>query len=134
MLIITVFVKNAQASTLISGLSAATIIALAVFSVPSAEPLRQKKLLQSFPEFVNYLLKKLANDQAITKMDPTILRYTHPSSMTPMRYADGLYAKACKVADFYDEYPSNHIFIDGVDSTIYYSLPEYWATNSRRSH
>lgn len=44
-----------------SRMSVATNIAAEVASVQSAELLRQKKLLWSYPEVVNYLLQKFAN-------------------------------------------------------------------------
>lgn len=51
-------------------------IAPVVASVNIVEQTTQKKLLRSYPEEVNYLLKKFDNDQTITKIDSAILQYT----------------------------------------------------------
>lgn len=49
--------------------------------------------------------------------------------MTPMHYADALYAKSCKVADIYDELTLNDIFIKSFDSSLCHSLQEYRVLN-----
>lgn len=59
------------------------------------------------------------------KMDSAIMRNTQPANMTIMQYSDDLYAKSCKVADFYAEGTLNDIIIEMVDSTIYHSLCGY---------
>lgn len=107
---------------------AATNIAPNVVSVHFAEPLRQKKLLLYYPEVVNYLVKKFANDRAFVKITSAILHYAQPTSMTAMRYVDDLYAKFCKVADVYDDSTLNVILIKGIDFSISRSLRKYCAT------
>lgn len=62
-------------------------------------------------------------------MGSTILRYTQPASMTPMQFADDLYAKSCKVANTYEEATLNDVFIEGVGSFICHSLREFWDTH-----
>lgn len=56
------FVKNALSTTLNSCMSAAACISPAAASVNTNKPLIQKKLLQFYPEVVNLLHKKFAND------------------------------------------------------------------------
>lgn len=51
-------------------------IAPVVVSVDTVEPTTHKKLLRSYPEEANYLLKKFAKDQALVVMDSAVLRYT----------------------------------------------------------
>lgn len=119
------FVKNGLATTLNSRKSPTTHIASVVALVTTIKPTTQKKFLCSYPEVVNYVLKKFANDKAIAEIDCTILRFSQPTSMTPMQYADDLYAKSSKVADAYEELTLNNIFIEEVDSSICHSLREY---------
>lgn len=40
-----------------------------------------------------------------------ILGYIQPANLTPMLYAENLYAKSCKVVELYDEATLNKIFI-----------------------
>lgn len=84
-------------------MSAATHIAPGVALVNTVDPTTRKKFLRSYPEVVKYLLKKFASDQAIAKMDPTILHYTQVAKMTLIRYTDDLYSMSCKMTDVYDE-------------------------------
>lgn len=60
-------------------------------------------------------------------MDSALLRYTQPSNMTLIQYADDLFAKLCKVADVYDESILDDIFIKGVEAYICHSLKKFWA-------
>lgn len=99
--------------------------------VQSTKLLRQKNLPRSYPKVVSYLLKKVANDQAIAKADFATLRYMQPTIRTPMQYADGLYSKSCKAAQIYDEYTSNDILIEGFDFFISHSLREYWTFSEK---
>lgn len=98
-----------------------------VASVRSAEPLRQKEFLQSYPVVVNYCLKKLISNKAIFKMDSVILFYTQLTSMTPTEYADYLYTESCDFADVYDESALNGNFIKDVNTSICRSLEGHWA-------
>lgn len=65
-------------------MSAAKTIAAVAACVQSAEALRQKKLLHSYLEVVNYLFRKSSSDQAIAEINTAILQYSQPTSMTPM--------------------------------------------------
>lgn len=105
-------------------MSAAASIAPVAASGQLAEPLRQKKLSQSYPDVFNYLLKKFADDQAITKTDFAILRYTQFASIFPMQYADQMNAKSFKVANVYDESSFSRVFVRGVDSSFCHILCE----------
>lgn len=70
------------------------------FSVsPRNEESRSRKLLCSYTEGMNYLLKKYPTEQAIEENDKVTLRYIRPSNKTPQQYADDLIAKTCQVAD-----------------------------------
>lgn len=60
---------------------------------------RSHKLLRSYLEVVNYLLRKCATGQKIAEYDAEILRYMQPANMNPKKYADDLVVKSCKVAD-----------------------------------
>lgn len=84
-------------------MSAATHNAARVASINIFELTTQGKLFRSYPEGANYLLMKFANDQAVAKMDSTILCYPQPPNMTYIQYADDLYAKSCKVVEAYEE-------------------------------
>lgn len=90
------FGKHALPSTLNGRMSQTTHIASVVASLYTAEPTTQKNPLCSYLEAVNYLLKKVANDQAIAEMDPAMLRYTQPAKTTLVKFADDLYDKSCK--------------------------------------
>lgn len=74
MRVLSFFVKNSLALTLNNCMLAGTNITTAAGSVHSVEPLRQKKLLWSYPKIVKYLLKEFANDQAIVQINFSILR------------------------------------------------------------
>lgn len=112
------FVTDTLATTVNCHMSAATRIKPVVDSVNTTEPLIKKKLLQSYPEVVNYLLRKFVSDQMIAKMDYKTLRYIQSAHMTPMHYADDLYANSSKVADVHDKSAFNDIFLEGVDPSI----------------
>lgn len=60
-------------------------------------------------------------------MDYKILLYVQPSHMTLMQYAKGLYAKSCKFGYDYDKSTFCDSLLEGVDSFICHSLPEYLA-------
>lgn len=51
------------------------------------------KLLRSYIEVVNYLLKKFATSRAITQFDSASLRSKQPATMTTQQYAEDLVAK-----------------------------------------
>lgn len=84
MCILCFFVKDDFSSRLNSDMSAATHIEPVFESMKTVIPRTQKKLLRSCPEVFNYILKKFANDQAISKMESAILQYTLPASTTSM--------------------------------------------------
>lgn len=109
MCVLPFFITNALVLTLYGRVSAPMNIEPNVAFVPLAEPLRQKKLFRSYPDVVNYLLKKVANGQAIAETNSAILRYTQPTSMTLMQYAEDLYAKLCKAADVFDVHLQRHL-------------------------
>lgn len=73
------------------------------------------------------MLRKIATDQEIAKINSAVLRYTKPTNMTTRQYPEDLHAKPCKVADVYDESTLNDIFIKGVDFTICHRVRKYWA-------
>lgn len=75
-------------------MSSAMQIAAVVASVNNVEPTTQKKLYHFYPEIVRFELNKFSNDETIAEMDSLILRYTQPTSMTPMQYAGVQYAKS----------------------------------------
>lgn len=106
-------------------MSALSKVAPAAAFDHSVEPFRQNKPFWSYPEGINYLSKKFLNDETVRKMNTTILRYTQPTSMTPMQDADVLYANSCKVPDAYDESTLNVIFFEGVHTYTCLSLREY---------
>lgn len=110
-------------------MSAARNIALAIVSIQSAEPLRQKKLLSSYLEGVNYIYKKFDNDQTIVELNSAIWRYTKPVSITPMQYADKLYANSCQAADVYNESTLNDLFTESIETFICHSFRKYQAFN-----
>lgn len=62
-------------------------------------------------------------------MEPLILHYTQPTSMTLKQYADDLYAKSCKVADVYDESTLNNSVVEGVDIFSCHSPRKCWASS-----
>lgn len=86
---------------------------------------RPRNFWRSYPEVVNYLLKKFVTDQAFVEYDATILRYMQPTNMTSQQIADDLIAKSCKVADVYEQSTLNDVSIEGVDASIRHSLREY---------
>lgn len=96
-----------------------------------SENLRSHRLLCSYPEGVNDLLKKCATAQAFAENDTAILRHVQPSNMSFHKYADDLVPKCCKDADAYDVSILNEVFIEDVGTSIRYSLHRYWASNSR---
>lgn len=92
------FVKETIANALNSRMCAEDRTAPLVATVRH-DKIRHQKLLRSYPEVVNYLLKKFATGAEIAEYDATILRYMHPASMTHQQFADDLIAKSCKVAN-----------------------------------
>lgn len=98
MLVLPNYVNNTLDSALNSGrYVCGKSFSLRAVSVGN-EP-RSRKFFQSYPKDVNYHLKKYATDQAIGGNDAEILRYTQPSGMTPLQYANDLIGKSCRVAD-----------------------------------
>lgn len=111
-------------------MSAAPCNAPVVEPVHTIEPTIQHKLLHTYSEAVNYLLKKFSYDQYIAWMDSAILRYKQLANMKPIQYAEDLNAKSCKGAKVYDHSTLNEIIMEGVTSSVYHSLGEYWSTPS----
>lgn len=70
------YLKNDFAASLRSRIAAVRSVAPAVASVNTVKWRTQKKLYRSYLEVVNYLLKKVANGQAIAKMNFAIMCYT----------------------------------------------------------
>lgn len=62
----------------------------------------------------------------MTNYDAAILRYMLPTNMFPLKYAEDLVAKSCKVTDVYEQETLNDVFIEGVDESIHHSLRNYW--------
>lgn len=86
---------------------------------------RSRKRLRSYLKVVNYFLKKLVKDQAITEFNAAILRYMQQANMTPQRYTEDLVAKSCKVADVYNKGTLNDVFLEEVDSSFRRNLSHY---------
>lgn len=63
------------------------------------------------PPAINYLLKKLATNQAIIKFDAAILHYKQLLNRTPQQYFEDLIYKSCNVANVYEEGTLNGVFI-----------------------
>lgn len=110
-------------------MSVAANITQVIASVNINELLIRKKFLLSYPDVVNYLLKKFAKDKAIVKIDSKLLRYIQTAHMTPIQYVDDLYSKSCKIADFFVKFTLNNNLIEEVDPSICQSPREYWATH-----
>lgn len=95
------------------------------------EQLHFRTLLRSYPEIVNYPLKKNASKQATAEYDSEILRYEQPKIMTPLQFADDLMAKLGKVADLYHKSTVNDVFIERVNASIGHSLGNYCTKNPK---
>lgn len=76
MLVLSLVVKSAIASTSNSLMPAATNAAFVVFFVHSAEPLKQKELLRSRLKMGSYVHEKFANIKVVASLDSATLRYT----------------------------------------------------------
>lgn len=63
---------------------------------------RSEKFFLSY-RLCEYILRKLATDQAFGGLDAEILCYGETSYMKPQQYGSDLVAKPCKAADEYDE-------------------------------
>lgn len=86
---------------------------------------RSRKLLRSYLEVVNYMLKKFATDKAIAEFDAAILRYIQQANMTPEQHANHLVAISGRVAHIRD------ILIESVDPSICSSLKHHCAQNAQ---
>lgn len=80
---------------------------------------------------VNCLLKKYAIEYAIFNYDVAILRYVHPTNMTPRQFFDNLIANSCKVAYEYVKKTLKDVFIEGFDAFTCNSPQCTWSTNSQ---
>lgn len=87
------------------------------------------KLLQSYADVVDYLLKTFATDQTITEFDAAIFRYMRSAIMTPQRYADDFVSKQCKVGNVYDEWTLIEVYIKRAGLPICHSLRRYYPQN-----
>lgn len=131
MCVLPFFGNNVLVRTLNSRLSTAPYFTLVLDAANTTEPLIQKKLLRSYTEAANYLLKKFETEIAIAKINSKILPYIQLAHMTPVQYANNYSAKSCKVADIYDESTLNNIFIQDVDPSTCYRLWRTWATHTQ---
>lgn len=109
-------------------MSAATNIASVIACIYWTEPLTQMKILQSYPEDLNHLLKTFASNQAAAGVYFIILRYNQAASITLVQYADSLHTKSCRVSTVHEESTLNDIFIRKVDFFLCNSPWEYWTT------
>lgn len=87
-----IVIKIAIATMLISRMSEATLISAVAALVNTVEPTTQKNLFWFYLKLINYLLKKFANDQYISKMVSAVLRFPKPASITLKQCAEDLYA------------------------------------------
>lgn len=97
---IPLYVGNALADVLNDRMSVEDWLPSFAASVGNEEQ-RSKQLLLSYPEVVNYPLKKFAAHQAISEKDTAIPRYIVPPNMTPHQYADNSITKSCMVSVLY---------------------------------
>lgn len=104
-----------------SSIFASTHIEPVIASENTLEPRKQKKRHRSYPE-VDHLFREIVEDQAISKTNFAVLRYTQPVNMTLKQYADDLYAKSCIVADVYNNATLRDTSIKGMSYSIYRSL------------
>lgn len=79
---------------------------------------------------LNYLSKKYATDQVITKYDTAIQCNVQPSSIKPHLDLDDLFDNYCMVANVYDEGTLNEVLVEGVDPSFRHTLRNCCATNS----
>lgn len=87
-----------------------------------------QKLLRSYLEAGNYLLKRFATYQTIAEYDVSILRYREPLRVSLEQYGDDTITKSCKTADIYDESKLNNILIEDVDSSTRHIFCSYLVT------
>lgn len=123
------FVDETVASALHSRMYAKKRFAPFASSVcnPKQSP---QTLLQLYLALGDYLLKTIFAHQAVADYDTSILRYMHPSIITPTQCAYNVIARACKVAIIYGNNTLNDVFIEGVDSSIRRSICNHWAVHA----
>lgn len=63
----------------------------------------QPSHLQSYPEAMNHLLKRYANNEAIAEADAAILCFTQLANTMPLQYTEALFAKATRIGNVHDE-------------------------------
>lgn len=95
------------------------------------EKTKLRKLLRFYPEQVNFLLEKYKTDQATAESNELIMRYAPLVNKAPQQCADDFIAKACKIADLYDESTVNVVFIGCFDASVGQNLPNHWAKSSK---
>lgn len=78
------FINSALSTTSRNGMSAATHTAPVVASMNTIKSTTQKRLLSSYLEVANYLLKKIEHVMVVTKSDSAFLCYNQPAKMFHM--------------------------------------------------
>lgn len=77
------------------------------------------------------LLKKFSNDETLGGRKAAILQYARQAKHNTQAVRRRLYAKSWKMADVYGKSIHCDIFIQDVNSYIYQSIREYWATQAQ---
>lgn len=81
--------------------------------------------MTSSGDVISYLLETYTTGYVIPGMDVEILRFTQPTNMTPMEYADALWNKMLCCYLVYDEYVPKGIIIRVLHSLIGHSMRSF---------
>lgn len=80
----------------------------------------------TYPQVVNFFLKKYTTDEVIAKTKSNITPFAQPLNMTPFQYAEGFVTRTIRSEDVYENHALNEMFIEGLDLSIHHKMCEYW--------
>lgn len=79
------------------------------------------RYFNTYPQAVNFLLRKYATNEAIAGIESKITRFVQPSGMSLSQCAKELVPNTLRCDDVYDEHGCSKIFIKSLDALIRYS-------------
>lgn len=82
----------------------------------------------TYPQVVNFLLKKCTTDEVIVVAEPGITCFAKPSGMMPFQYGKELDTRTFQCKDVYEEYTYSKSFIQGLEALSRHSMIGYWGS------
>lgn len=90
---------------------------------------QQEIKLVTYCQAVSFLLKTYATEDVIDEAETDVTSFKPPAGMTAVRYSEALTEETLRCGMLYNKPKLSRIFIEGLRSSICYSIRTYWGSH-----